>query len=203
MNKEASKMASDKDLMKYIENFLKHYRILIQRYNYFKDINDKCNNNTLNIHNEDVYRNVLTYLDIIVVQLRSMCIENNQRKQNYTVQNLLKKVGEDSLAKKIDDMLDKELLQSSKLHTPTSKEPQKYSDLSIRLALKILADKFICHHDDCKGGKDFYWTLAGHIEIALRNPYCNEKNLDFIVTTIEDCVKEGLSLEKYSISHSW
>ncbi|MBR3352748.1 MAG: hypothetical protein IKG35_11600, partial [Erysipelotrichaceae bacterium] len=79
------------DLLEYIKNFNMHFELLLRRYNRFKEIN--------NITNDDI--DVITYLDMIVVQLRAICIENNTKyKNNYTVQNLLRKVGEEELSQK-------------------------------------------------------------------------------------------------------
>ena len=71
-------------LAEYIEHFNIHYRLLLRRYARFKEIDD--------VFNTDI--DVITYLDMIVVQLRAMCIESPRLKKNYTAQILLRKVGE-------------------------------------------------------------------------------------------------------------
>lgn len=159
-------------LAEFIEHFNVHYNLLLRRYARFKEVND--------IHNIDI--DVITYLDIIVVQLRAMCIESQNLKKNYTAQNLLRKVGETELADKLDAMLEEEFLEG-------------VMDLTIRKALKILADQFICHYDNFDGwnGKDV-WAIASIIEKELRSPY-GRHNLDYIMQTVIDCVGKGLTLK--------
>jgi hypothetical protein len=68
---------------------------LLRRYRQFREIN--------RIDNKDI--DVITFFDMIIVQLRAMCIENERYKSNYTTQILLRKIGEGTLANKIDNML--------------------------------------------------------------------------------------------------
>ena len=96
-----------------------HYRLLLQRYKRFVKIDD--------IHNTDI--DVITYLDMIIVQLRAMCIESPRLTKNYTAQNLLRMMQRDDLAQKIDDMLAEQFFS--------------YRDnCDIRKALKIMADNY-------------------------------------------------------------
>lgn len=92
-------------LLQYINNFNIHFSLLLRRYKRFKEINT--------IGNNDI--DVITYLDMIVVQLRAMCIENERYKNNYTAQILLKKVGEEELATRIDEMLDQNFVAAGKI----------------------------------------------------------------------------------------
>jgi len=159
------------ELMEYTKHFNIHYQLLLRRYDRFQQIDD--------IYNTDI--DVITYLDMIVVQLRAMCIENDRLKKNYTAQILLRKIGEDALAKKLDDMLDEEFLTAG-------------TGFSIRKALKTLADGFICHYDNFdKEAKDG-WAMAEIIEKQLRNPY-DKRNLDHIMKTVIECVGEGLIIK--------
>ena len=158
------------ELLEYIKHFNIHYELLLRRYNRFKEIND--------IHNTDI--DVITYLDMIVVQLRAMCIENPRYKENYTAQILLRKVGEEALAEKLDEMLDMEFIPGA-------------TDFSIRKALKTLADGFVCHYDNYDGVDKDAWAMAGIIEKKLRNPY-DEHNLDYIMKILIECIGKGLSI---------
>lgn len=63
------------DFAVYIKNFNIHYSLLLRRYSRFKEINVICGNDT----------DVITYFDMIIVQLRALCIENCRYKSNYTV----------------------------------------------------------------------------------------------------------------------
>lgn len=75
---------------------------------------------------------IITYFDMIVVQIRALCIENPKQKKNYTAQILFRKIGEYDLANRIDSMLDTEFLVDCE-------------GFPIRKAIKLLADGFICH----------------------------------------------------------
>ena len=158
-------------LMEYITNFNIHFKLLLKRYKRFKEINK--------IGNDDI--DVTTYLDMIVVQLRAMCIENKRYKNNYTAQNLLCKLGEEELAQDIDNMLDKKFYHGS-------------TKVNIRDALKILADKFICHYDNFDGEKQHMLSLADVLMSRLSNPH-EDVNLDYIMKVLVNCIGEGLTIE--------
>ena len=157
-------------LAEYIEHFNVHYKLLLRRYVRFKEIDD--------IYNTDI--DVITYLDMIVVQLRAMCIESPRLKNNYTAQILLRTLGEEDLAKKIEDMLEEPFIPES--------------DFTIRKAIKTLADGFICHYDNFDGLDSDGWYFAETIEKRLRNPY-DSANLDYIMRTVIDCLGEGLTMK--------
>ncbi len=159
------------DLIEYIEHFNVHFNLLLRRYKRFKEINTSGNSDI----------DVITYLDMIVVQLRAMCIENERYKNNYTAQILLRKLGENELAQKIDNMLKEDFYDGS-------------LQIDIRTALKILADEFICHYDNFDGQNLHRISLADIFMIRLKNP--NEKvNLDYIMHVLIDCVGEGLTIK--------
>ena len=121
-------------LAEYIDHFNVHYRLLLRRYKRFQEIDD--------IYNTDI--DVITYLDMIVVQLRAMCIESPHLKSNYTAQILLRKLGESELADRLDKMLEEPFIE--------------VTDFTIRKALKTLADCFICHYDRSKISRN-YWLF--------------------------------------------
>ncbi len=162
-------------LIDYIENFNIHYDLLLRRYERFKEINY--------LGNSDI--DVITYFDMVVVQLRAMCIESEWYKKNYTAQILLRKIGEGELAEKLDSVLDEEFFQWT-------------SGFTIRKGLKELADQFICHYDNFDGKNKDGWAMASIIEKELKNPYAG-KNLDYIMNKIVECIGTGLSLEHFSI----
>lgn len=159
------------ELMDYIKHFNVHFALLLRRDKRFKEINT--------VSNCDI--DVITYLDMIVVQLRAMCIENERYKNNYTAQILLRKVGEFELAQKIDDMLIENFYDGS-------------LQVDIRTALKILADEFICHYDNFDGENQHRLSLADIFMNQRRNPY-EKTNLDYIMKTLFDCVGEGLTIK--------
>ncbi len=155
------------ELNEFIKNFNIHYKLLLRRYERFKEIND--------IHNKDI--DVITYLDIIVVQLRAMCIESKNYKKNYTAQILLRKTGKNEAADRLDALLEERFIPST--------------DFTIRIALKTLADGFICHYDNFDGPQKDKLSLAEIIEKKLRNPY-DEKNLDYIMNTLLSCIGSSI-----------
>lgn len=124
----------------------------------------------------------ITYIDMIIVQLRAMCIENERYKNNYTAQILLRKIGEDALANNIDKMLSEEFYDGS-------------IQVSIKTALKIVADEFICHYDNFDGEKSHRISLAEIFINRLMSPY-EEKNLDYIMKVLINCIGDGLAIQK-------
>lgn len=158
-------------LVQYVDNFNIHFRLLLRRYKRFKEIDT--------INNTDI--DVITYLDMIVVQLRAMCIENDRYKNNYTVQILLKKLGKEELATRIDEMLDQQFRSG-------------WEDFSIRKSIKTLADQFICHYDNFDGENLHELSSADIIVNQLRNPH-EQKNLDYIMKELINCVGERLTIE--------
>lgn len=160
-------------LAEFIEHFNIHYKLLLRRYARFKEIDS--------VYNTDI--DLITYLDMIIVQLRAMCIESANLRNNYTAQILLRKVGEDQMAEKLDAMLGEAFLED-------------IMDLSIRNAIKFLADRFICHYDNFDGGEGkTAWAMCSIIEQQLRSPY-NNHNLEYIMRILTECIGEGLTLKR-------
>lgn len=155
------------EIKPFIKHFCMHFDLLMRRYERFKEIDDP--------HNTDI--DVITYLDMIIVQLRAMCIESSNLKNNYTAQNLLRKVGKQDLAEKIDAMLNETFYAGR--------------DYTIREALKKLADKLICHYDNFDGEHEFDLAVSDILMNNLRNPY-EDKNLKYIMDVLTSCVYEGL-----------
>lgn len=158
------------DIITFIDNFNIHYTLLLRRYKRFTEIDD--------IHNVDI--DVITYLDMILVQLRAICIESPNLTKNYTAQNLLRIIGKNDLAKKIEDMLDEEFFSYRE-------------GFSIKKALKIMTDKYICHYDSF-GQEGLFW--AEIIEKQLRSPF-DEHNLQYIMQVIINCIGKGLSINSF------
>lgn len=86
----------------------------------------------------------------------------------------------DDLAEKIDNMLAEEFLPGA-------------IGFDIRKALKLLADKFICHYDSIDKEE---LALAGIIEAQLKNPYADH-NLAYIMNTVMECIGKGLSVDNF------
>ena len=154
----------------FIDHFDIHYRLLLRRYKRFKEVDIP--------QSRDI--DVITYLDMILVQLRSMCLEQDKYKNNYTVQNLFHRLGRDDLADRINAMLDEQFFEYR-------------SGCSIRDAIKILTDDYVCHYDafDTDG-----IVQSEIIEQQLRNPYI-QHNLDYIMKVLIDSIGEGLSIKNF------
>lgn len=106
-----------------------------------------------------------------------MCIESKNYKKNYTAQILLRKTGKNEAADRLDALLEERFIPST--------------DFTIRIALKTLADGFICHYDNFDGPQKDKLSLAEIIEKKLRNPY-DEKNLDYIMNTLVSCIGSSI-----------
>ena len=159
----------------FIKYFSIHYKLLISRYMKYKEL-DKINN-------EDI--DVGTYFDIIIVQLRALCIESPHLQNNYTVQTVLRRIGKEEYADRIDKMLDQQFMPGVNCRTGEF--------FTTRKALKMLADKFICHYDNFDGSNSDGWGLGLAIEKRLMNPY-NTPNLDTIMAEIVDCIYEAFDI---------
>ena len=152
----------------FIKNFNMHYSLLLRRYKRFKEIDDPLNTDI----------DVMTYLDMILVQLRSFCLEHEKYHNNYTAQNLLHRLGRDDFADAINDMLEEQFFD--------------YRDnCTVREAIKILTDDYVCHYDSIEED-ELAWSEL--IEKQLRDPFVNH-NLDYIMKVLIDSIGEGLSLD--------
>lgn len=152
----------------FIKNFNMHYSLLLRRYKRFKEINEP--------QNTDI--DIMTYLDLILVQLRSICLEYEKYHNNYTAQNLLHKLGRDDLADAINAMLEEQFFDYR-------------NNCTVREAIKILTDDYVCHYDSIEED-ELAWS--GMIEKQLRNPYI-KRNLDYIIQVLMKNIGEGLSLD--------
>ena len=164
---------TEDELFEYIKHFNIHFKLLLRRYKRFKEV--------YSIENA-THIDVITYIDMIIVQLRAMCIESESYQNNYTVQILLRKIGEKDLANKIDQMLNENFYDGSK-------------QVTIKTALKFVADKFICHYDNFDEEKSHNISLAEIFVNRLISPY-EEKNLDYIMKVLIDYIGEGLTIKK-------
>ena len=176
----------------FIVRFLKNYQLLVDRYNRFKELGDV-------FYGEKDKKKIIdrfTYFDMIIVQLRAICIENEQNKNNYTLQNLLKKTGNDELVKQIDEILEQPFVEG--IDYATSNNSHK-RPLTIRNAIKILADNCICHYDYMGENYSTITGISAYVEIELSNPHARI-NFDFLMRILSKCVNEGL--KKYLEQHN-
>lgn len=112
---------------KFLKIFMENFNLLYKRYNRFCYYQRK-----------GLYEEAEPYLDIIIVQLRSMCAENSHK--NYTIQNLFNLFEQNDLSDNINRMLDEKFINFSE-------DDDRYN-FSIKKAIKSCADRIICHYDN-------------------------------------------------------
>jgi len=114
----------------------------------------------------------LTYRDMVIVQVAAMSVDVQANKRGgYTIQSLLERIGQPQLIVELDKVLDKAIAVDAHHNT-----------VSVRAALKIVRDKFLCHYDNHESydlyGKDkeTFWSLADMfvLEQLLLPPVFNE-----------------------------
>lgn len=161
-----------------ISDFIRHFEInwnlFLKRYTRYKELEENAT-----IDNFDYS----TYFDILVVQIRAMCIENELLKNNYTVQNVLRRIGEEKLAEKIDFELERPL--SEIFVDKSTGKP-----ITLRNSIKMLADKFICHYDNFDGEKDVQREIAISIEANLKN-IVKDVNIHTFINMLIECINKG------------
>lgn len=159
---------SNINAIEFQSNFNNNFELLVYRLNKLKTLSpfDYCN------HFE-----WLTYSDSIITQFRAMFMENQQKKTNYTYQIFLKDIGENEKADAIDKYLDQAFFNSSIMELKNKNEV-----LSIRSAVKFIADKFICHYDNVNS----YEKARMNLIMATLSNFNNKSinNLDVIVRRI-------------------
>ena len=154
----------------FIKNFNIHYSLLLRRFKRLKEIDYPLNTDI----------DVITYLDMILVQVRSFCLESEKYHNNYTAQNLLRRLGRDDLAEVINTMLEEQFFE--------------YKDgCTIRQAIKTLTDNYVCHYDSFDINDMDQLRI---IESQFLDPY-SKHNLDYIMKTLIDCVGDGFSLKNF------
>lgn len=80
----------------------------------------------------------ITYLEAVIVQLRALaCERGDSVKKNFTIQGALIRLGCVDLKERFDQFLDSNIKGGGTGCTYT-----------YRKAIKTIADKFICHHDN-------------------------------------------------------
>lgn len=111
-------------------------------------------------------RHYLTLFDSVIVQLRALFLEKG--KDNYTFQNFFIASGRPEIANKIDEYLD----------DPFDAQNSR----SIRIALKFISDKFICHLDKIDRNDI---GNANYIMSTLSNPHSGTSLKQILKSLIE------------------
>ena len=97
--------------------FCEYYALFIKRIERMKELDNDTDRRT--------------YLDMLFISIRALLIEQEKNKSNYTLQNFLRRNGQDALICKINDYLNTRI----------------NSMYTLREVIKIITDKFIAHHD--------------------------------------------------------
>lgn len=126
----------------------------------------------------EVYKDLTAYVDLLLVHIRAMCIENERYGDNYTAQNFLESIGRKDLAENINNVLSKGFWAN-----------QDDGSLSVRESIKICSDKYICHHDSI--------NINDHTEIettfARLNDPMFKHNMEYICTQIIKNISSGFA----------
>ena len=127
----------------------------------------------IDVTKQENQKEYLMLFDSFIALFRALFLENGNKP--YSIQNYYKTKGQDEIAKEIDAYLDKKMFS--------------WTDKSIRVVLKFLADKFVCHIDpisrDDLGLANFYMSHLG-------NPYTNNNLQDIMNTIFKIINKEQL-----------
>lgn len=94
----------------------------------------------LELQDVTVWRNLdwLTYRDMVIVQVAAMCVDRTATEHDgYTIQSLLRRMGQEHLIGGIDKVLNKNVAVDA-----------DHNDVTVRIALKTIRDKFLCHYDN-------------------------------------------------------
>ena len=121
-----------------------------------------------------------TYFDAILVQLRAICIENNDNvDKNYTVQGVLRRLGCEELREDFNDFLGQMFCLNEDEH------------FSYRDIVKKLVDKFICHYDN--------YDITEHsnaVTLEERNKLVdfliNKGHLDNLISKIGEVIQSAI-----------
>jgi hypothetical protein len=84
----------------------------------------------------------LALYESILTQLRSMFIENERYKTNYTIQVMFDKIGKPEITNQIQEFFERKLLPFDK-----GDFIEGELQLTLREAIKVSVDKFIVHYD--------------------------------------------------------
>lgn len=117
----------------FVDSFGQLLTLLNHKIERMKQFEDKI----LNQRNEDGL-DWLVYRESVVVQVAGMCVEKEENNtKNYTIQSFLYRQGVDDINAILGDLLEQNLCVDGNGEAVT-----------VRTALKIVRDKFICHFDN-------------------------------------------------------
>ncbi|HQQ51317.1 MAG TPA: hypothetical protein PLZ29_08980, partial [Spirochaetota bacterium] len=155
----------------FYESFNFNLSLLMKRYLKFKNISPYDKNTEVEW---------FTYFDCLITQFRAMFIENEQNKNNYTYQNFLNLYGKHEVVSAINTYLNEPFIN------------EDFFDfngeiLTIRNAIKFVADKFICHYDKTSLEERARQELISNTLSNVSNNSVN--NLEIILTKIFKMLK--------------
>ena len=121
---------------------------------------------------ESMQKEFYVYFDSILVQFRAMILDRTWDKQ-YSFQNFLHRNNKELQFKELETFLDSQFLEKIKKTGDTEEI------ITIRIAIKRITDKYICHFE--KDAENYY------IEEHLVNPYSEVYILKIINKIFEIC----------------
>ena len=156
----------------FLQKFHQHYDEFVKRYNRYKEVYNEWRQTK----SDKSVIDLRVYIDILIVGLRSLCIESPKLGKNYTVQNFLSAINRNDLTQKLNSMLDSNFCDLGELHP-----------MSIRNAIKTCSDNYVCHYDHL----DFYDGVNIDLIFSrLTNPYF-ENNFENIINIIIDIMNQA------------
>lgn len=193
---------SNVEAVLYIEEFQMHfnenYLLLCERYRRFVDIINDNNIKAIDVE---------TYLDMILVQLRSLLLDDKwdseKKLKNYTVQSILSMCKDTTIKNKIDQLLDTVILKGPEncKECLVSYDCDVYradcyvmSDLLVRDVIKQLTDKTICHYENNYKKNSYSWEyfqMLKDLLIDKKEPH----NIFFIMDTLMNILLDGIDLQ--------
>ena len=161
--------------IEYVNHFNEYYQLLLDRYERFCELRES----------EEWSLDLDTYFEMIIVQLRALLLErgSNVVTGNYTIKNIL------SLSEDIEAW---NVIEKTLNEVMISGEGVK-QDCLLRDAIKIIADKSICHYDSFYREGSHSWELIQLLKKMLMDK-AEKVNLDILMKSIISILRNGVEI---------
>ena len=161
--------------IEYSNHFNEYYQLLLDRYERFCELRES----------EEWSLDLDTYFEMIIVQLRALLLErgSNVVTGNYTIKNILS-LSEDTEAwNVVEKTLNEVMISGNGIK----------QDCLLRDAIKIIADKSICHYDNFYREGSHSWELIQLLKKMLMDK-TEKVNLDILMKCIISILRDGVEL---------
>ena len=200
MNKENVDIEIILYFEEWVSYFNEYYSLLLDRYERFKEL--RASGNSFDAE---------TYLDIIIVQLRSLMLDKRGNKESgvgsYTFQNICALADDKNAANRLDDLINSVLIPGVSscdeclvgYDCPKSVENcPVMEDLTLGEGIKIIADRTICHYDNYYRKNRHKWEYIQLLKDMLYDE--NKKvNIDYVINTLKSLFHERIKINWNSI----